>query len=109
MNILNLDSVDSPSPSATALHNSGTMRLYAWDGTFTILANAKLNVYSISKRNKRGSLYKLGQGACWVTSLSSMMQTLEESGSWQPYVTTEHVNQDGQPKQGTCDHIEVRK
>ncbi len=38
-----------------------------------------------------------------------MMQILEESGSWQPYVTTEHVNQDNQPKQGTRDHIEVRK
>jgi hypothetical protein len=41
--------------------------------------------------------------------LLSMMQILEESGAWQPYVTTMHVNQDNQPKQGTCDHREVWK
>ena len=40
---------------------------------------------------------------------SSMMQNVEESGSWQPYVTTEHVNQVNQQEQETRDRIEVRK
>jgi hypothetical protein len=40
---------------------------------------------------------------------SSMMQYLEESGSRQPYVTTEHVNQVDQQEQETRDRIEVQK
>ncbi len=56
MYILSLENVNSPCPSTMAMHNFGMIQFYAWDGIFTILANAKLNEYSISERNKRGSL-----------------------------------------------------